>query len=59
MGKPPGGEKVEVAWDLRPPHLMWLENVCKQCGHSSVDKTMRILLDFYMSYAKKVHVCMC
>jgi len=53
MGKPCGGEKVEVSWDLRPIHMMWLENVCKQCAHSSIDKTMRIMLDFYMSYANK------
>ena len=29
-------------------HMLWLENVCEMCGHSSVDKTMRILLDFYI-----------
>jgi len=53
QGNPTGGEKVEMTLDLRPIHLKWLENVHQNCGHSSVDKTMRILLDFYMSYCKK------
>jgi len=53
QGNPTGGEKTQISFDMRPLHLKWMENVHKQCGHSSVDKTMRILVDFYMSYAKK------
>ena len=48
-----GGAKVEVEWTFKPEHLQWMEKVHSTCGHASVDKTMRIMLDFYMSYAKK------
>ena len=48
-----GGKKVQVDLSLRAEHLQWMENVHRACEHASVDKTLRILLDFYISQAQK------
>ena len=50
-----GGTKVDIELSLRKEHVQWMENVYKACKHASIDKTMRILLDWYMALAMKDH----
>ena len=50
-----GGTKVGIELSLRKEHVRWMENVYKACQHASIDKTMRILLDWYMALAMKDH----
>eukprot|EP01134_Creolimax_fragrantissima_P005782 CFRG5782T1 len=42
-----GGKKEAIILDILPEHLVWLNNVKDRCKHSSIDKTLRIMLDFY------------
>eukprot|EP00121_Abeoforma_whisleri_P010951 Awhi_evm1s10098 len=48
-----GGFKAQVTVDLEKIHLQWLQMVKVNCDHASVDKTIRIMLDFYIALAKK------
>ena len=48
-----GGTKVSINLSLRDEHVKWMNNVSKACKHASLDKTMRILLDWYMALAMK------
>ena len=48
-----GGYKVPLQLELDAMHAKWLENVFEKCNHASVDKTLRILLDFYISVVLK------
>ena len=48
-----GGYKVQVNLELESLHVKWLENVHKKCKHASVDKTLRIILDFYIGVVLK------
>ena len=48
-----GGYKVQIKLALKALHTKWLHNVCKKCSHASVDKTLRILLDFYIGVVLK------
>ena len=47
-----GGNKVTVELDLEDDHVTWLRNVQANCGHKSVDKTLRIMLDYYIGIFK-------
>ena len=42
---------VELELDLL--HTKWLDNVHIKCNHTSVDKTLRIILDFYIGVVLK------
>ena len=44
-----GGVKCELRLSLPAHYILWMEKVCETCEHASVDKTMRIVLDFYLS----------
>ena len=35
---------------LPDAYVTWLEQVRANCGHASVEKTMRIIIDFYSSF---------
>ena len=48
-----GGYKVQVNLELDSLHIKWLDNVHKKCNHASVDKTLRIILDFYIGVVLK------
>ena len=48
-----GGYKVPLQLELDALHAKWLENVFEKCNHASVDKTLRIMLDFYISVVLK------
>ena len=47
-----GGEKVTIDLDLPTEYHTWLGNVQSNCNHKSVDKTLRILLDYYIAIFK-------
>ena len=47
QGGPKGGYKAEVELTLPSMQLAWMEKVHQNCKHSSIDKTMRIILEFY------------
>ena len=42
-----GGEKESATLELPVYQIQWLTAVQRRCKHPSVDKTVRILLDFY------------
>ena len=46
-----GGKKVVVRMGFSDEHWHWLTNTSTRCGHASVDKTVRVLLDWYKLYA--------
>ena len=48
-----GGYKVDVELELDLLHTKWLDNVHIKCNHASVDKTLRIILDFYIGVVLK------
>jgi hypothetical protein len=48
-----GGYKVQVNLELDSLHVKWLDNVHTKCNHASVDKTLRIILDFYIGVVLK------
>mmetsp|Transcript_55514 Transcript_55514/g.89937 ORF Transcript_55514/g.89937 Transcript_55514/m.89937 type:complete len:157 (-) Transcript_55514:48-518(-) len=48
---PRGGDKKERTLQLKAYQIQWLSAVQKRCHHSSVQKTVRILCDFYYSIA--------
>jgi hypothetical protein len=35
---------------LPEAYVSWLEQVQKNCGHASVEKSLRIVIDFYSSF---------
>lgn len=43
-----GGVKQDNDLELLGAQWQWLRNVRERCGHASVGKTVRILVDFYM-----------
>lgn len=43
-----GGVKATVSLSLPKNYVLWLEKVKENCDHASVDKSLRILLDFYI-----------
>jgi len=43
-----GGVKTDHQVELPVKQWEWLENVKERCGHASVAKTVRIIVDFYM-----------
>ena len=47
-----GGTKIGVRMALPPHQVEWMTNVRMGCQHSSVDKTMRILLEWYIAVIK-------
>jgi len=47
-----GGDKFDHQFSLSSLHWQWLAGVCARCHHSSVAKTLRIILDFYMPLCK-------
>jgi hypothetical protein len=50
-----GGKKVTLTADrlqLASTHRAWLVNVRERCDHESLDKTLRIVLDFYASICR-------
>lgn len=49
QGGHPGGNKADIELTLPAIQVQWLRQVSANCGHDSVDKTMRIILDFYPS----------
>ena len=44
-----GGTKVGVRLALPPHQVLWMRKVHVACKHASVDKTMRILLEWYIA----------
>jgi hypothetical protein len=46
-----GGKKTLIRLGMSAEHWAWLSSVSAKCGHTSVDKTLRILLDWYKLYA--------
>jgi hypothetical protein len=46
-----GGKKTLVRLGLSAEHWQWMSSISAKCGHASVDKTLRILLDWYKLYA--------
>jgi len=42
-----GGRKAVWKVELRSEHAIWLRNVKKSCEHPTVDKTLRILIDYF------------
>ena len=44
-----GGTKVSVDLDLPAEHVEWLDNVARTCGHPDREKTLRIMLDWYIA----------
>jgi hypothetical protein len=46
-----GGKKTLIRLGLSAEHWSWLVSVSEKCSHASVDKTLRILLDWYKLYA--------
>jgi hypothetical protein len=46
-----GGKKATARLGLAPAHLNWLRRTHERCEHSSVSKTVRIMLDWYKLYA--------
>lgn len=48
-----GGVKREHEMELYGKHWQWLENVKERCKHASVEKTIRIIVDFYMALCKE------
>ncbi|CAE8612095.1 unnamed protein product [Polarella glacialis] len=42
-----GGDKREYEIELPADQWQWLESVKERCTHSSVSKTIRIMIDFY------------
>jgi hypothetical protein len=53
QGGNPGGVKTELSMSLPKECMDWLTNVCERCKHSSIDKTMRILVEFHTHDAIK------
>jgi hypothetical protein len=51
-----GGTKIGVKLALPPHQVEWMTKVRMACSHSSVDKTMRILLEWYIAVIS--HDCM-
>ena len=49
QGGHPGGNKTDIELTLPAIQLQWLRQVAVNCEHESIDKTMRIILDFYPS----------
>jgi hypothetical protein len=43
-----GGSKIGIKLALPSHHIEWMTKVRMGCAHSSVDKTMRILLEWYI-----------
>lgn len=43
-----GGVKTDHLLALPAEQWQWLQNVKERCGHASVGKTVRIIVDFYM-----------
>lgn len=43
-----GGLKIDQELSLEVDVVVWIKNVREKCGHVSIDKTLRILLDYYM-----------
>jgi hypothetical protein len=43
-----GGAKTDHLLALPAEQWQWLQNVKERCGHASVAKTVRIIVDFYM-----------
>lgn len=46
-----GGKKTLITLGLSAEHWAWLSSISAKCNHASVDKTLRILLDWYKLYA--------
>ena len=44
-----GGTKIGIELALPPHQVLWMRKIHKACKHSSVDKTMRILLEWYIA----------
>ena len=44
-----GGTKIGIRIALPPHQVVWMNNVHKACKHPTVDKTMRILLEWYIA----------
>jgi hypothetical protein len=53
QGGDPGGVKRDLSLSLPRECVEWLNNVCERCNHSSLDKTMRILVEFHTHEALK------
>ena len=47
-----GGSKIGIKLALPSHHIEWMTKVRMGCAHSSVDKTMRILLEWYIAVIK-------
>lgn len=43
-----GGSKTDHSLALPAEQWQWLQNVKERCGHASLAKTVRIIVDFYM-----------
>ena len=48
---PRGGDKKECTLQLKGYQIQWLAAVAERCGHPSVQKTVRILCDYFFSIA--------
>lgn len=47
-----GGVKRDHSIELSSQQWQWLQNVRERCRHASTGKTIRIIVDFYMSVCK-------
>jgi len=47
-----GGVKTQHDLELTNTEWQWLMNVKERCNHATVDKTLRIIVDFYMPLCK-------
>jgi hypothetical protein len=50
-----GGLKIEQSLSLAPELFEWMTNVHEKCGHPTADKTLRIVLDYYMGKCQEDH----
>lgn len=50
---PRGGDKRERILNLKAYQIQWLEAVASRCGHPTVQKTVRILCDYFFCVAGK------
>jgi hypothetical protein len=47
-----GGTKIGISLSLPSHHVEWMTKVRMGCSHASVDKTLRILLEWYIAVFK-------
>ena len=48
-----GGFKTTLRLDLADEKILWIERVQERCKHKSVDKTLRIILDYYIGKCRE------